>query len=118
MDMDTLWNKIREGAALSVEKIEEYTRMGKLKLDEMGTRKKIDRNFIDIGERVYELIEEGKTESMQDDLAVRRAIENIKELKAEIDSINKEMDETTLRDEETPASDDSDDQEEEETTGV
>jgi hypothetical protein len=40
MDMDNMWEKIKkslkEGAVMSVEKIEEYTKIGKLKVDELS----------------------------------------------------------------------------------
>jgi len=42
---------LKDGATLSMEKIEEYTKIGKLKIEEMAAKRKIARNFIDIGER-------------------------------------------------------------------
>ena len=65
MDMDSAWEKIkksvREGAAVSMEKIEEYSKIGKLKVEEFATKKKIERNFVDIGERAFDLTTDGKS---------------------------------------------------------
>jgi hypothetical protein len=91
MEFDTMWEKIKkglkDGAALSMEKIEEYTRIGKLKIEELGAKRKIERNFHDIGERAFDLIAEGRGTAIDQDLAVKKAVENIKQLKDEIVAI-------------------------------
>jgi hypothetical protein len=96
MDFDNAWEKIkksvREGAALSIEKIEEYSKVGKLKVEEFATKKKIERNFIDIGERVFELVEIQKdSDSIIKDAAVKKAITNIGSLKEELVSIENKI---------------------------
>jgi len=44
MDRDNVWEKIKknfkEGAALSIEKIEEYSKIGKLKIEEFRGQEK------------------------------------------------------------------------------
>jgi urease accessory protein UreE len=89
--MDARWEKIKkslkEGAALSIEKIEEYAKIGKLKIEEVAARRKIDRKNMDIGERVFDLLETGKSKDIGGDLAVQRSIEEIKSLKEELASI-------------------------------
>jgi hypothetical protein len=88
MTMDNAWERIKkglkEGAALSMEKIEEYTKIGKLKIEEFSAKRKIERNLVDIGERVYDLIADGKAGEVEKDVAVTRAIGNIKGLKNEL----------------------------------
>jgi hypothetical protein len=89
--MDTMWERIRkglkDGATLSMEKIEEYTKIGKLKIDEMATRRKIDRNFADIGERVYELLKDSKASSVESDIVIKRGVENVNSLKQDLVTI-------------------------------
>lgn len=93
--MDNMWEKIkkslREGAALSIEKIEEYTKLGKLKIEELSAKRKCERNLIDIGERVVELIKDKKEANIAEDLAIRKAYENINSLMEEIAEIEKKM---------------------------
>jgi hypothetical protein len=88
MDIDNVWDRIKkglkDGATLSMEKIEEYTKIGKLKIDELGCKRKIERNYNDIGERGYELITAGRGKDFEGDLAVKKAVEDIKQLKAEL----------------------------------
>jgi hypothetical protein len=93
--MDTMWEKIKkglkDGATLSMEKIEEYTKIGKLKVEEMAAKRKITRNFIDIGERTFDLIEENKGSQAETDLAIKTAMENIKALRQELLEIDQKI---------------------------
>ncbi len=97
--MDGMWEKIKkslkEGAALSMEKIEEYTKLGKLKIEEMAAKRKIERNFVDIGERVFDLMEEGKGDTVADDLTIKKASENITALREEITELDRKMKEVS-----------------------
>ena len=111
--MDNMWEKIKkslkDGAALSMEKIEEYTKLGKLKVEEMAAKRKIERNFVDIGERVFDLIEGGKASAVADDLTVKKACENITALReeiAELDRKMKEVSESAKKDRESPSDED------------
>jgi uncharacterized membrane protein len=93
--MDNVWEKVkksfREGATLSMEKIEEFTKIGKLKVEEMAAKRKIERNLIDMGERTFDLIEEGKKDAIGDDLTIKKAVENINVLRDELVSIEKKI---------------------------
>ncbi len=93
--MDTMWEKIKkglkDGATLSMEKIEEYTKIGKLKVEEMAAKRKITRNFVDIGERTFDLIEENKGGQVETDLAIKTAMENIKALRQELLEIDQKI---------------------------
>jgi hypothetical protein len=93
--MDTMWEKIKkglkDGAAYSMEKIEEYSKIGKLKVEEIAAKRKITRNFIDIGERSFDLVETGKGGKVEGDLAIKTSIENIKALRQELLEIDQKI---------------------------
>ncbi len=97
MEVDNVWEKIRrgvkEGAALSMEKIEEYTRIGKLKIDEFSVKRKIERNYVDIGERVFELLAEDKGSEIEKDILITNAVDNINALKEELEEIDEKIQE-------------------------
>ena len=116
MDIDNMWERIKkglkEGAALSMEKIEEYTKIGKLKIEEFSAKRKIERNFVDIGERAFELISDKKGNDIEKDILVCNAIENIKGLREELIDIDKKIQEAS---EESKKKEEG---EEEETTGI
>lgn len=88
MTIDNAWERIKkglkEGAALSMEKIEEYTKVGKLKIEEYSAKRKIERNMVDIGEKVYTLMNDGRGNEIEKDVIIAKAIENIKTLKDEL----------------------------------
>lgn len=100
--MDNMWEKIKkglkDGAALSMEKIEEYTKIGKFKVEELAAKRKVERNFIDIGERVFDLMQEKKGEGIVDDLAIKKAVENVAALREEIHELNEKMKEVASND--------------------
>lgn len=95
MDMDNMWERIkkslRDGAVMSAEKIEEYTKIGKLKIDEMSAKRRIERNFLDIGERFYDLAQDARESDAAADLVITKALENVRGLYAEIADINEKI---------------------------
>ncbi|MGE5670742.1 MAG: hypothetical protein ACM31E_04805 [Fibrobacterota bacterium] len=100
VQMDTMWDTVkkglRDGAAVSVEKIEEYTKIGKLKIEELSAKRKIERTFMDLGERTFDLIDNGKDgTAIVADLTIQKAIENVKKLREELIDVEKKMKEIT-----------------------
>jgi|WetSurMetagenome_2_1015567.scaffolds.fasta_scaffold01661_10 hypothetical protein len=95
MDMDNMWEKIKknfkEGAAVSIEKIEEYSKIGKLKIEEFTAKKKIEKNCVDIGERVYDLMESGKAADVAVDPQVKKGVDNIRSLNQDLAAIDQKM---------------------------
>jgi hypothetical protein len=116
MDFDNVFEKVKKGlkdsAALSIEKIEEYTKVGKLKIEEFSAKRKIERNYVDIGERVYELISEKKGSEIEKDIIVSNAIDNVNNLKEELVEIEKNIQEVTEESKEKSA------EAEDEVTGI
>ena len=91
--VDMLKKGIKDGAALSIEKIEEVSRIGKLKIEEFTAKRKIERNFIDMGERVFELIQDKKEAEIAADILVKSLVANIIKLQEELDVITEKMEE-------------------------
>jgi hypothetical protein len=91
MNWEKIKKQLKEGAALSMEKIEEYTKIGKLKIDELAAKRKIDRNLIDIGGRVVDLVADGKGKEVDADLVVKKAIGTVKSLRQEIAAIDEKI---------------------------
>jgi hypothetical protein len=95
MDMDNVWEKIKkglkDGAALSMEKIDQYSKLGKLKIEEFSAKRKIERNFVDIGERVFELMSDGKEADIAKDILVSNAVDNVNGLREELVELEKKI---------------------------
>jgi hypothetical protein len=114
MDIDSVWEKIKrglkDGAALSMEKIEEYTKIGKLKIEELAAKRKIERNYMDIGEQAFDLIEAGKGSEIAGDLTVKKAIENIISLKKDIAEIARKIEQISEESKKAKARSESDEE--------
>ena len=112
--MDTMWEKLKkglkDGATYSIEKIEEYSKIGKLKVEEIAAKRKITRNFIDIGERTFDLIETDKGSKVDNDLAIKTSMENIKALREELTEIDRKIKEIQERSKKTEKGTDEDEE--------
>jgi len=98
--MDNMWEKVkkglRDGAAVSMEKIEEYTKLGKLKIEELSAKRKIERTFMDMGERTFDLMESNSDGStIASDMVVKKASDTIKSLRNELIDIQMKIREIT-----------------------
>jgi hypothetical protein len=123
VQMDTMWDKVkkglRDGAAMSVEKIEEYTKVGKLKIEELSAKRKIERTFMDLGERTFDLIDSGKDgSSIVADLTIQKAIENVKKLREELIDVEKKIKEITEAHKKSNKSDYSDSEQDDEINSI
>jgi len=94
--LDIVKKGLKDGAALSMEKIEEVSRIGKLKIEEFSAKRKIERNQVDIGERVYDLITDKKSKDIEKDILISNAVENINKLNIELEEIAEKIDEESL----------------------
>ena len=97
----SLWEDIKktvkEGFSTAAEKTEEYTKIGKLKVDILNIKRNIDKTFTDLGRDVYSLSKGAKKSDVTKNEKVIKQINQIDELKAklkakeaEIDTIRKE----------------------------
>jgi copper chaperone CopZ len=90
MDWDTVKKNVQKGAGVAVEKVSMYSRIGKLKMDQLLLERKIDKNYTSAGLSVYEFIKEGKGESIPFSL-VDEFIAEIDGAKKEIEDLDKEI---------------------------
>ncbi|MFQ5864995.1 MAG: hypothetical protein ACE5IW_07190 [bacterium] len=86
--MANLWEDItktiREGVDTLVEKTEEFTKIGRIKVDIVNIKRRIEKNFTDLGGKVYHLLVEEKKTQIADDKEVNDVIEQIKNLEKEL----------------------------------
>ncbi len=93
--MANLWDDIaktiREGVDTVVEKTGELTKIGKIRIDILNIKRNIDKNFSELGGRVYQLITEEKETEISTDKEAREVIECIKILEKELDDKKSEL---------------------------
>ena len=95
--MEKLWEKIRksiaEGVSVAAEKTEEYTKLGKSKLEILSTKRKISKIFAELGGIIYDSIKAGNTEEILKSSIVEDLIDTLKQLESELDSKEQKFEE-------------------------
>ncbi len=95
--MSALLDSIREGLELVVDKTEEYSKIGKLKVDIFGIKRNIERQFVELGGRVYEMMTTGAADKIAGDEECKKLVatvqsleQQLKEKEAEIEKVKAE----------------------------
>lgn len=81
---DDITKTIKEGVDTVVEKTEELTKIGKIKVDILGIKRNVEKNFTELGGKVYHLIVEEKKTQIASDKEVKEIIDRIKVLEKEL----------------------------------
>lgn len=78
MEKENVWGKIRksvvDGVTIAAEKTEEYTRLGKAKLDVLAVKRKITKKQTDLGALIYEAVKEGRSDGVMDSDPIRNMV--------------------------------------------
>ena len=93
----SLWDDIKkrtkEWADVAIDKSQELSHIGKLKLDIINIQRKIEREFVALGGLVYELIEQEKTTKIVSNKDIKSSVANIAKLENELEDKKKELEE-------------------------
>lgn len=93
--MSSLWEDItrtiREGVDTVVEKTEELTKIGKIKVDIINIKRNIEKNFAEMGGKTYHLIVEEKKNQIAKDKEINELVECIKLLENELEEKKKDL---------------------------
>ena len=84
----SLWEDIKrtvkEGVSVAAEKTEEYTKVGKVKVEILNIQRNLDKAYAELGEEVFGLFEKGKKTDVAESAKVKKLIAAVKEKKAEL----------------------------------
>ena len=93
--MGTLWEDIRDGIRdgieLVVDKTEEYSKIGKIKVDVIGLKRNIEKKFSELGGVSYEILKESSRKSVGADEKAKELVEELKELEKSLDEKKNEI---------------------------
>jgi len=88
--MAKLWERISKslfnGVTVAAEKTEEFTKLGKAKLEILNAKRKISKSFTELGGITYDAIKTEKTKEFLKTSEVEELVNTIKELEADLDS--------------------------------
>lgn len=82
--MASLLDNIRDGLELVVDKTEEYTKIGKLKVDIISIKRKIEKQFTELGGRAFDLLTGDNAGSLQKDEKVTKLVRDIQAFEQEL----------------------------------
>ena len=95
--MAKLWEKIRdvvqEKAYTVADKTEEFTKIGRAKLEIAKVKRDITKNLAELGGEAYGLINEGKGSKIAENDGVKRLMEKVKLLELELEDRTKKLEE-------------------------
>jgi hypothetical protein len=95
MNRDELWNQVRQGVLdgiqYTVQKTEELTKIGRIKLEIASQKRRIGRRVADLGARVYDLLCDGAECVVREDERVRELVEQLKLDEVRLDQLNTEL---------------------------
>ncbi len=92
MEGKTLWENLKKGLEQGIktitEKTEELTEMGRLKLEIMSVKREIEKDFVELGGRVYQLIKENKDNNLSHSTEIKALVEKVKVEEKKLDEYN------------------------------
>ncbi|MCP4725610.1 MAG: hypothetical protein GY863_11265 [bacterium] len=105
--MTTLWDNIKkglmdsakmakEGAHIAAEKAEELGKKSKIMIDISNIKRKIEKDFTELGGKVYHIVQEEKVKDVSGNEEVQALMASIKDHEDELDIKHKEMDEISV----------------------
>ena len=93
--MNTLWDYLskglREGLAVLAEKTDEYTKIGRIKLEIISIKRDIEKLFTELGGKVYHLMVEQNDTNIASNEEIRGLIEKVKDLERRLQEKRQEI---------------------------
>lgn len=95
--MERFWEKvkngIKDGVHVSKDAVELYSKIGKLKVEQFGLRRKIDESYKSLGMRLRDMIVDVKGDAVTEDPSVKKYIADIDEAETTIKELDQKIDE-------------------------
>lgn len=89
--LDDLSNLLKKGVSVIAKKTDEYTKIGKIKVDIIGIKRDIDKKFNELGGKTYQLIVEEKNSKVAANEEVMTIIDSIKTLNDQMEQKKEEL---------------------------
>lgn len=89
---ENLSNVFKKGVSVVAKKTDEYTKIGKIKVDIIGVKRDIDKQFTELGGKVYHLIVEENNSRVASNQEVKDIIDKVKQLNVTLEEKKEELD--------------------------
>jgi methyl-accepting chemotaxis protein len=90
--VDDLTNAFKKGIGVLARKTDEYTKIGKIKVDIIGIKREIDKKFNELGGKTYQLLVELKDTKIAANDEVQQLITGIQNLNEQLKQKKEELD--------------------------
>ncbi|RKY79333.1 hypothetical protein DRQ07_06535 [candidate division KSB1 bacterium] len=90
---DDFKKTVTDGFNVAAKKTKEYTAIGKLEIDILNLKRAVEKNMKDLGKQTYNVYKSGQKGDISEDKAIKKLINTIDDLYAEIKSKEKEIEE-------------------------
>ncbi len=84
-------NVFKKGVSVVAKKTDEYTKIGKIKVDIIGIKREIDKQFTELGGKVFHLIAEENNTRVAANQDVKDIIDKVKELNIKLNEKKEEL---------------------------
>lgn len=82
--LDEILEKIKEGVSVIADRTDEYSKIGKLKVEMVSLKRNVEATFTALGGRVYRMLEGGGQSDVNADPEVKEYVDKIKRLEQEL----------------------------------
>jgi len=90
--LDDVAKLFKRGITVVAKKTDEYTKIGKIKVDLIGIKRDIEKKFTELGGRTYQLIAEQSNTKIATNEEIKTIIDTIKELNEKLRLKKDELD--------------------------
>ena len=88
---EDLSNLFKKSVTVVAQKTDEYTKIGKIKVDIISIKREIDKKHTDLGRIVYQLIAIDNTTKISTNDQVKTTVEKLKELNSKLNQKKEEL---------------------------
>lgn len=98
--MTSFWDKlnhgIKEGIQAISEKTEKFTKIGRIKLSILATKRDLEKKFIELGGRVYQIMDKETDARIGSDKQLKSLVEDIKVLEEKLKKLEKDLEQSKV----------------------
>ena len=93
---DKLNKGIKDGIQSITEKTEQLTELGRIKLSILSAKRDLEKKFIELGGRVYHILNEKSSARISSDKQLKSLVENIKIIEQKLKNLEKELEKSKI----------------------
>ena len=90
--MSSFWDSIKQGIQTVSGKTEEMAKVGRIKLAILATKRDIEKDFIELGGRIYHLIRNKQKINVSKDETIKNLVDRIQSFELKLEELKHKLD--------------------------